>query len=89
MISCENNKIKLSWINPSHNDLKGVKVIKNTFRAPLSHKDGQKLYAGSDEFTFDEFGSKDVDKYYAIFTYDDVPNYSKAVIIKYSKNTYS
>ena len=89
MISCENNKIKLSWLNPSHNDLKGVKVIKNAFRAPLSHKDGQKLYAGSDEFTFDEFGAKDVDKYYAIFTYDDVPNYSKAVIIKYSKNTYS
>ncbi len=79
----DNNKIKLSWTNPSNIDFKGVKVIKNAFRKPLSSHDGQKLYAGSDVYTFDDFGAKDVDKYYAIFTYDDVPNYSNPIILEY------
>ena len=79
----DNNKIKLSWTNPSNIDFKGVKVIKNAFRKPLSSHDGQKLYAGNDVYTFDDFGAKDVDKYYAIFTYDDVPNYSEPIILEY------
>jgi carboxypeptidase T len=79
----ENGKIKISWTNPKDNDLKGVKVIKNPFRKPLSPQDGQKLYAGMDEYTFDDFGAKDINKYYAIFTYDDVPNYSEPIILEY------
>jgi len=79
----ENGKIKLIWNNPSNADFVGTKVIKNPYRAPLSHQDGQKLYAGSDNYTFDSFGARDIDKYYAIFTYDYVPNYSEPVIIKY------
>ena len=82
-LGSENGKIKLSWDNPNHGDFKGVKVIKNPFREPYSTHDGQKLYAGVDNYTFDDFGAKDIDKYYAIFTYDEVPNYSKPVIIEY------
>lgn len=80
----ENGKLKLTWTNPKHDDLKGVKVIKNAYREPYSTHDGQKLFAGLDTYTFDDFGAMDIDKYYAIFTYDEVPHYSKPVIIKYT-----
>ncbi len=80
----ENGKIKLTWDNPKDSAFKGVKVIKNAFRAPFSNQDGEKLYAGVDTYTFDDFGAKDIEKFYAIFTYDDVPNYSLPVIIKYT-----
>ena len=80
----DNGKIKLTWDNPESSSFKGVKVIKNAYRAPLSNQDGQKLYAGYDEYTFDDFGARDIEKYFAIFTYDDVPNYSEPVILKYS-----
>ncbi|XOB60638.1 M14 family zinc carboxypeptidase [Campylobacterota bacterium DY0563] len=82
----ENGKIKLTWDNPKNPDLKGVKVIKNAFRKPYSTHDGQKLYAGMDNYTYDDFGATDIDKYYALFTYDEVPNYSEPVIIEYKAN---
>lgn len=82
----DNGRIKLTWENPEDDDFKGVKVIKNAYRPPLSSHDGQKLYAGTDEYTYDDFGAKDIDKYYAIFTYDDVPNYSEPIILEYKAN---
>jgi len=78
-----NGKIKLTWTNPKHKDFKGVYVVKNPYRIPKSPYDGQKLYAGSDNYTFDTFGALDIDKYYAIFTYDNVPNFSNGVHILY------
>lgn len=80
----ENGKIKLTWDNPNDPAFKGVKVIKNAYRKPFSTHDGQKLYAGTDNYTFDDFGAKDISKYYAIFTYDDVPNYSEPTILEYN-----
>lgn len=82
----DNGKVKITWENPIDIDFVGVKVIKNPFRAPYSSYDGQKLYAGKDVYTYDDFGAMDIDKYYAIFTYDDVPNYSKPIILKYNAN---
>lgn len=82
-LSIENNKIKLTWDNPKSDNLVGVKVIKNPFRKPYCNQDGQKIFAGLDNYTYDDFGALDVDKYFAIFTYDDVPNYSKPTILKY------
>ncbi len=79
----ENNKIKLSWKNPKHKDFKGVFVVKNPFRVPKNPFDGQKIYAGKDEFTVDTFGALDIKKYYAVFTYDSVPNFSKGINILY------
>jgi len=64
--SIENGKIKLSWKNPKHKDFRGVFVIKNPFREPVSPYDGDKLYGGSDNYTYDSFGALDVDKYYAV-----------------------
>ncbi len=82
-ISEENGQIKLSWDNPLHDDFRGVRVIRNVFREPRSPYDGDKLYGGADEYTYDTFGAKHVAKFYAVFTYDDVPNYSDATVIYY------
>ncbi len=81
--SVENGKVKLSWKNPNHKDFRGVFVIKNPFRRPISPYDGDKLYGGSDSYTYDSFGALDVKKYYAVFSYDDVPNFSKPATIEF------
>jgi len=83
----ENGKIKLQWDNPKEKDFRGTKVIKNPYRKAISHQDGQKLYAGSDNYTYDNFGAKDIKKYFSIFTYDDVPNYSEPIVLEYIPNS--
>ena len=80
--SLENNIIKLEWNSPDDDAFKGVIVVKNPFHIPCSPYDGQKLYGGNDNYTFDNFGDTSVHKYYAIFSYDDVPNFSKPVYIE-------
>jgi len=79
----KNGKINLSWDNPSCDDFKGVYVVRNRFHKPNSPLDGDKIYAGNDNYTIDDFGSLDISKFYSIFTYDDVPNYSDPVSIKF------
>jgi len=66
-------------------NLVGVRVVKNPFRIPLSPYDGQKIYGGKDEYTYDKFGSLDENKYFALFTYDNVPNFSEPTWIQYKK----
>ena len=80
--SIENNMVKLEWDIPNDNGYKGAIVVKNPFRVPCSPYDGQKLYGGVDNYTYDNFGDKTVNKYYAVFSYDDVPNFSKSVNIE-------
>ncbi len=83
-VSLENNKVKLTWVNPQHRDLVGAFVVRNCFHPPKSPLDGVKLYAGPDEYTYDNFANPNVAKYYSVFTYDDVPNYSSPVSVFYS-----
>jgi hypothetical protein len=80
----ENRQVKLTWSNPKHADLVGAFVVRNRFHPPKSPLDGVKLYAGSDEYTYDNFGNPNVEKYYSVFAYDDVPNYSSPVSVYYS-----
>ncbi|MBL0708861.1 MAG: peptidase [Sulfurimonas sp.] len=80
--SIENNIIKLKWDIPNDDGYKGAIVVKNPFKVPCSAYDGQKLYGGMDDYTYDNFGDKDIHKYYAVFSYDDVPNFSKPVFIE-------
>ena len=81
----ENNLIKLEWDRPSDEACNGVIVVKNPFKVPSSPYDGQKLYGGSDNYTYDNFGDLSVHKYYAVFAYDDVPNFSEASYIEINK----
>ena len=46
--------------------------------------DGIKLYGGPDEYTFDDFGNQNIPKYYAVFSYDNVPNYSTPSTVLFS-----
>ena len=79
----ENGIIKLTWENPKNN-FNGVIVVKNPFRTPCSPYDGQKLYGGGDNYTYDNFGDTKIQKYYAVFSYDEVPNFSKPVVLEYN-----
>jgi hypothetical protein len=79
----DKNKIKLSWENPKDKDFVGVYVVRNRFHSPKNPLDGDKIYGGSDSYTYDDFGSLSIGKYYAVFTYDDVPNYSEPIIVEY------
>ncbi|MEA2099991.1 MAG: M14 family metallopeptidase [Campylobacterota bacterium] len=78
----ENGMIKLEWDIPLDDACKGFIVVKNPFRVPCSPYDGQKLYGGSDNYTYDNFGEKDTHKYYAVFSYDEVPNFSNPQYIE-------
>jgi len=80
----ENKLVKITWDRISDDDLVGYYVVRNRWHVPKNPFDGVKLYAGLDNFTFDNFGSTKVDKYFAVFTYDNVPNYSEPATIEYS-----
>jgi len=76
-VSNEGGKIKLTWTNPKEEGFVGVYVVRNRFHPPTNPSDGDKLYAGKDNYTYDTFGTPQIAKYFAIFSYDDVPNYSE------------
>ena len=82
-ISNEQGVLKLTWENPKDPAFRGVLVVKNPFRPPQSPYDGQKLYGGRDEYTYDRFGALDMTKYYGVFAFDEVPNFSAAAILRY------
>ena len=82
-ISKENRMIKLSWDKVDDEGVAGYYVVRNSFHEPKHFMDGVKLYGGQDTYTYDNFASYAKEKYYAVFAYDDVPNYSEANIIKY------
>ncbi|WP_246033144.1 hypothetical protein [Shewanella canadensis] len=75
--------VKLSWTNPQSDDFVGSFVVRNRFHPPKSPLDGVKLYAGRDEYTFDNFGNANIAKYYSVFSYDNVPNYSPSAGLHY------
>lgn len=81
--SIENGMVKLSWTNPQSDDFVGSFVVRNRFHPPKSPLDGVKLYAGRDEYTFDNFGNANIAKYYSVFSYDNVPNYSPSAGLHY------
>ncbi len=82
-ISKENKMIKLSWDKIDNDALKGYYVVRNSFHAPKHFMDGVKIYGGRDTWTYDNFASFDKEKYYSVFSYDNVPNFSQPATIKY------
>jgi hypothetical protein len=84
-IFIENNKVKLTWKNPTCDDFVGVYIVRNRFHQPKSPLDGDKIYAGKDTYTYDDFGNINMSKYYSVFTYDNVPNYSEPEFLEFNK----
>ena len=83
-VSKENKMIKLSWDGINDEDLNGYLVVRNSFHSPKHFMDGVKIYGGKDTWTYDNFASFDKEKYYAVFTYDDVPNFSEPATLTYN-----
>ena len=83
-ISKENGMIKLNWNAVPDDAVTGYYVVRNTFHMPRHFMDGVKIYGGKDTYTYDNFASVDIAKHYALFTYDDVPNFSKPATIRYN-----
>ena len=83
-ISKENKMIKLSWDTIDDDVLNGYYVVRNSFHTPKHFMDGVKIYGGKDTYTYDNFASYDKEKYYSVFSYDDVPNFSEPAMIKYN-----
>jgi len=81
--SIEKNKVKIKWENPKDDAFVGTYIVRNRFHTPKNPFDGVKIYAGNDNYTYDDFGNTKISKYYAAFTYDNVPNYSEAVVSMY------
>jgi hypothetical protein len=77
--------VKITWDRVNDEGLVGYFVVRNRWHIPQNPFDGVKLYAGTDNYTYDSFGSTKMDKYYAVFSYDDVPNYSEGAVIEYKK----
>jgi predicted deacylase len=82
-LSKESKMIKLTWDGVDDEDLGGYYVVRNSFHPPRHFMDGVKIYGGRDTWTYDNFASFDKAKYYAVFTYDSVPNFSEPVIVRY------
>jgi carboxypeptidase T len=83
-ITKESKMIKLSWDKVADEALNGYYVVRNSFHTPRHFKDGVKIYGGQDTYTFDNFASFDKKKYYAVFAYDNVPNFSEPATITYN-----
>ncbi|PHS40659.1 MAG: peptidase [Sulfurovum sp.] len=83
-ISKENKMIKLSWDKVDDDALNGYYVVRNSFHPPKHFMDGVKIYGGNDTWTYDNFASFDKEKYYTVFSYDNVPNFSEPAMIKYN-----
>jgi hypothetical protein len=83
-ITQENKMIKLTWDEVEDEALKGYYVVRNSFHPPKHFNDGVKLYGGKDTYTYDNFASLEKEKYYSVFTYDNVPNFSEAVTVNYN-----
>ena len=79
----EDNLVKLSWNNPNSEDWVGTYVVRNNFHPPRSPFDGVKLYAGQDGYTLDRFGNINIAKYYSVFSFDNVPNYSVPATLRF------
>jgi len=83
-ITKENRMIKLSWDKIDDEALNGYYVVRNTFHTPKHFMDGVKIYGGKDTYTYDNFASFDKEKYYSVFSYDNVPNFSEPAVINYN-----
>ncbi len=74
-------QINLSWQNPTDSDFVRVLIVRKEGSAPTSRTDGVVVYEGTSQQFTDTNLDNTKTYYYAIYTYDEKPNYSEAVVI--------
>lgn len=72
------SQVELSWTNPGDDDLKGVLVVRKVGSYPASRSDGETRFNGLGETFLDTGLTNGETYYYAVYAYDEVPNYSAA-----------
>ncbi len=72
--------INLAWINPTDTDFQGVKVLRKTNAYPTGPTDGTVVYEGAGTNHADNTVTNGVTYYFAIYAFDDVPNYSSGAV---------
>lgn len=75
------SQVSLSWSNPTDSDFVRVKILRKTNSQPTSHTDGVLIYEGNQNTFTDINLQNDQIYYYAIYAYDNVPNYSNPQIL--------
>lgn len=80
----KNGVARITWQLAESDDVVGAMVVRNRFHPPRSPFDGVKIYAGRDGYTNDRFGNANIPKYYAVFAYDVVPQYSAPAVVHFS-----
>lgn len=84
---CASGQVSLSWNNPTDNDFSGVLILRKVGLIPTDPTDGLAVYdqqgtVGS-LVTYRDTGiTNDQTFYYAVFTYDNLRNYSRGISIK-------
>jgi len=70
------SEVDLSWTNPGDADFAGVRVLRKTGSAPVDENDGTVVYTGTGTSHLDSGLTNFTTYYYAVFTYDQVNNFS-------------
>lgn len=83
-VTVDNGVARITWQLAESDDVVGAMVVRNRFHPPRSPFDGVKIYAGRDGYTNDRFGNANIPKYYAVFSYDIVPQYSTPAVVHFS-----
>ena len=78
----QNYYFDLSWVNPKNLDFQGVKLIRKIGSAPSGPEDGLAIFVGKDESYKDENVIPGREYYYAIYSFDEIPNYSLDSIVR-------
>ena len=78
------SQITLNWINPVDSDFVRVIIIKKEGSEPTSKDDGENIYEGIGEEYTDINLDNNTTYHYAIFAFDQKPNYSNLLFISSS-----
>ncbi len=74
------SQVQLNWINPTDTDFQGVIVKRKTGSYPTGPTDGTTVYTGTGTAHLDLGRTNGITYYYAIYAYDEVPNYSSGAL---------
>ena len=86
----EEGFVDLSWTNPQDSDFVKTLIVRSDselssyIEARAAKELGSVIYDGDLESYLDESIENNLDYYYYFFTYDEVPNYSRALVMKTS-----
>ncbi|MFH1423817.1 MAG: fibronectin type III domain-containing protein [Candidatus Nealsonbacteria bacterium] len=80
-IAPTDKQIALSWVNPTQSDFVRVLIVRKEAAQPTSRTDGTVVYEGDQTQYLDAGLTNGIRYYYALYSYDAVPNYSMPAFV--------